>query len=193
MKEIINECKKRIKALHDFLHGRNLALVYDWNMETLLIGPRGLKWIGCEQRVPAHFHTVSGDDTWKWYTGQRILPAGSVFYYNDGSDNTYTLDPKHCIKRKPLLAKCKDTALAKARELARDLLQFVMDNGCSLYYDYGDSRIGVVKGAIRRNASRSDEAEEFCSSSDEVVSRTILAVYSGDDPDGELVAPDPKP
>ena len=40
MKEIIKECKKRIKALHDCLHGRNLAIVYDWNMETLLIGPR---------------------------------------------------------------------------------------------------------------------------------------------------------
>ena len=67
-----------------------------------------------------------------------------------------------------------------------------MDNGCSLYYDYGDGRIGVVKGAIRRNAPRSDEAEDFYSSSDEVVSNTIICVYSGDNTDDELVAPDPK-
>lgn len=200
--EIIEKCKGMIDALVKFLTDSKRIIVYDWGMETFLVGPAGMKWNGCNP-VPKGHEDATGEDTQAMFDKCRILPAWSVFYCNPETENYYTVDPKATPRPKIFRSLPKDPVLRRARQMAGELAVFAAKCGYSLMFKYGADYIGVVKGRMYANhrSFSPTEIEFFGEGSEPLdnrepyketykVSGTTMTVYSGDHTaEGELVAP----
>lgn len=184
-----SKCRAKFKELAKFLAKHGMCVIYDWEMDTLMAAPKGLKWIdSCCEDIPAGYREVTMSEMNEWC---RLLPCHSVFYYNSDDDKNYGVITGECRQVKPLKACRENPAITEARRIAGELAVIAGEAGYTLLYDYGPDHIELIKGKPVRYETLGlpkgvgewpDETGNVCD--------RVLAVYAGDDPCGDLIVPE---
>ena len=186
------KCIAKFKELTKFLSKHGMCVIYDWEMDTLLAAPKGVKWINsvCEN-TPGGYREVTMEELNGWYSRNRLMPGHSVFYVNTGDDKEYGVVTGECRLFKPLNARGASPVIAEARRIAGELLDIAGVAGCTLLYDYGSGRIELIVGKpVRYSTINLPKGVDKWPDDTANVYAGVLAVYSGDDPCGDLVVPE---
>jgi len=183
------KCMAKFKELSKFLSKHKMCVIYDEEMDTLLAAPKGIRWNNsCCEDTPAGYREVTMSEMNGWC---RLLPCHSVFYYNSCDDKEYGVITGECRQFNPLKTRCENPVISEARRIAGELVTIAGEAGCTLLYDYGPGHIELIKGKPVRyeTIDLPKGVDEWPDETGNVCDR-VLAVYVGDDPDGDLIVPD---
>lgn len=178
IKKIIENCREKVDALKKYLDANGMSLVYDWNRETLVIGPKGLHWI-YDHSLPKGHSFVTNRDTQDWFDHSRLLPAHSVFYCNPDVAS-HSVNPTVCRRYRPLRPSRTNPVLSEARTMTYGLMAYANRRGFSLFYEYGNDTLNVVKGTLYANRRRYGKHETYWSNAlSGCISDETVSVFSG--------------